>query len=347
MRQRALTSTASRRPARVSAATVTAGEPPAATQTVAPDPSASLRAGLRVRRGGGTGKTSDWDVRRYKCHSSIWLGRVALFALILLAMPLSSASSYAYAGDNRLPPERRREMLRDALNAFDDAVATARDNPTQAEQLYRQAAAAFERLVTDGVRNPALEYNLGNTWFRLGNLGRAVLHYRRAQRLDPGHAKLAENLKYARNRVEPTINPGGEQRLLRRLLFWHYDTSARLRFWFTVIGSVAGWLGLAIWLRRRWQALAVLSALTIVLGLANAASLGWQLHDDARRPPAVVVQAEQILRLGRGEGYDPAMKQPLGPGVELRVLQQRGDWVEVRLADDRTGWLPAQAIERV
>ncbi|HUU96220.1 MAG TPA: hypothetical protein VM487_10805 [Phycisphaerae bacterium] len=270
-----------------------------------------------------------------------------LVALVLLTVPPPDRSSQAYAGDNPLSPERRREILRDALNAFDNAVATARDNPTQAEQLYRQAAAAFERLVTDGLRSPALEYNLGNTRFRLGDLGRAVLHYRRAQRLDPGYAKLAGNLKYARDRVEPTINPGGEQRLLRRLLFWHYDTSVRLRFWFTVIASVAGWLGLAIWLRRRWQALAALSALAIVLGLANAASVGWQLHDETRRPPAVVVQGEQVLRLGRGEGYDPAMKQPLGPGVELRVLQQRGDWVEVRLADGQTGWLPAEAIERV
>ncbi len=320
MRRRALTSSASRRPAGA----------PVNTQTEAPHPSASLRAGPRARPSG-----------------SIWPGRVALVALVLLTVPPSERSSQAYAGDKPLSPERRREILRDALNAFDNAVATARDNPTRAQQLYRQAAAAFERMAADGVRSPALEYNLGNTRFRLGDLGRAVLHYRRAQRLDPGNAQLAENLKYARNRVAPTIDPGGEQRLLQRLLFWHYDTSVRLRFWFTVIASVAGWLGLAIWLRRRRQALAVLSALAIVLGLANAASVGWQLRDEARRPPAVVVQGEQTLRLGRGEGYDPAMKQPLGPGVELRVLQQRGDWVEVRLADDRTGWLPAQAIERV
>ena len=320
MRRRALTSSASQRPTGT----------PAAIQTEAPHPSASLRAGVRARPTG-----------------SIRPGRLVLVALVLLTVPPPDRSSQAYAGDNPLSPERRREILRDALNAFDNAVATARDNPTQAEQLYRQAAAAFERLVTDGLRSPALEYNLGNTRFRLGDLGRAVLHYRRAQRLDPGYAKLAGNLKYARDRVEPTINPGGEQRLLRRLLFWHYDTSVRLRFWFTVIASVAGWLGLAIWLRRRWQALAALSALAIVLGLANAASVGWQLHDETRRPPAVVVQGEQVLRLGRGEGYDPAMKQPLGPGVELRVLQQRGDWVEVRLADGQTGWLPAEAIERV
>jgi tetratricopeptide (TPR) repeat protein len=328
VRQRALASSAPRRPAGASAT----------AQTVAAD--------LRVRRrAGGIVRTSDWDVRRYR-SSAIWPSRV-VFTLILLAMPLSGGSWQAYADEDRLSPERRREILREALNAFDDGVAIAHEEPSRAEQLFRQAAGAFEALAADGVRSPALEYNLGNTYFRLGDLGRAVLHYRRARRLDPGHAKLAENLKYARNRVEPTIDLGGEQRLLRRLLFWHYNTSVRLRFWLTLMTSVAGWLGLAVWLRRRWQALAVLGVLALVLGLANAVSVAWQLHDESRHPPSVVVQGEQILRLGRGEGYDPAMKQALGPGIELRVLQQRGDWVEVRLANGQTGWLPAQAVERV
>ena len=118
-----------------------------------------------------------------------------LLALMLAVAPAYGLCAPARADDGALSPERQREILRDALSAFDDAVATARDNPARAEQLYRQAAAAFERLVADGVRSAALEYNLGNTRFRLGDLGRAVLHYRRAQRLDPGDAKLAENLR--------------------------------------------------------------------------------------------------------------------------------------------------------
>ena len=66
-----------------------------------------------------------------------------------------------------------------------------------------------------------------------------------------------------------------------------------------------------------------------------------------REPMAVVCGAEHILRLGSGEGSDAAMSEPLGPGVELRVIGGRGEWVEVRLVDGREGWLPAAAIERI
>ena len=84
--------------------------------------------------------------------------------------------------------DEARQILRDALNAFDDAVARVQNNPTEARELYRRAAASFEALTTAGLRNAALEYNLGNTYFRLDELRRAIVHYRRALRLDRGRS---------------------------------------------------------------------------------------------------------------------------------------------------------------
>jgi uncharacterized protein YgiM (DUF1202 family) len=85
----------------------------------------------------------------------------------------------------------------------------------------------------------------------------------------------------------------------------------------------------------------------VVLALATGVSIRWQMADEAHYPHAVIVADNPYLRLGRGEGSDLALKQPLGPGVELRILQERGDWIEVRLPNDQTGWLPATAVERV
>ncbi|MFQ5804880.1 MAG: tetratricopeptide repeat protein [Phycisphaerae bacterium] len=259
----------------------------------------------------------------------------------------SVAARTAANATQALTPARQRELLRGALNAFDEAVSVVRDDPARAENLYRKSAAALETLRDHGIQNPALEYNLGNAYFRLGQLGRAILHYRRAQRFDPADAALTMNLEYARNRVEPYIKPSGGRELVNRLMFWTNRTSIQERFWLASLGSIVGWLGLAFRLRWLSRPLTVVACLGIVFGLANAASVGWQLHDESRHPPAVVVDGEQILRLGRGEGYDPALTQPLGPGVELRILNQRGDWVEIRLRDDKTGWLPAGALERI
>ena len=264
----------------------------------------------------------------------------AVFLLTSIFVPNTMA-------DNGLHPDRQSELLREALNYFDQAVELVREDPTRAETLYHQAAADFETLIAAGLRNPALEYNLGNTYFRLGNLGRAILHYRRAKLLAPGDNAIEANLAYARNRVEPFIDPSGTQKLVTRLMFWTNHISIAERFRLTLIASLAGWLGLMLWLRWRSRPIIVLSILAIVLGLANSASIVWQLHDNAARPHAVIVDGEHLLRTGRGEAYNPVFDQPLGPGVELRLLNRRADWVEVQLPNEQTGWLPAAAVEKI
>lgn len=259
---------------------------------------------------------------------------------------LAAAAVLAPARAGSLPPARQREILRDALQAYDQAVAIARQDPTQAADLYRQAAGGFQALRDAGLCNAGLEYNLGNVYFRLGDVGRAIVHYRRAAALDPGDERLAANLRYARDRVEPRIAASGEARLARQLLFWHYNTSATGRFWALSLLSILGWPLLFAGVHWRKRTLWIPGLIAGLFALAAAASLSWQIHDEGVRPPAVVV-AETHLRLGRGEGSDLALKQPLGPGVELRILQHIGDWAEVRLPNDQTGWVQVGAIERI
>lgn len=273
--------------------------------------------------------------------------RAGTWAAVTLATLLGTGWLAPRARADMLPPAREREVMRDALTAFDQAVAVARDNPTNAAELYRQAAAGFGALRDAGLNSAALEYNLGNTHFRLGELGQAILHYRRAERLAPGDERLIANLRYARGRVEPSIAPSGQSRLTRQLLFWHYSTSLRQRFWALVVLAAIGWPLLFLWLRWRVRLLAITGLVAVALSFCTGSSLLWQINDEAGHPPAVLVGSQQYLRLGRGETTDLALQQPLGPGVELRILQQRGDWVEVRLPNDQSGWLPASAVDRV
>lgn len=242
--------------------------------------------------------------------------------------------------------ESRRTLLREGLSAFDDAIASKRDGEI-AHENYTRSAAAFEALVAEGVHNPAIYYNLGNAYYRLGEVGRSVLNYRRAQRLAPGDTAIASNLRLARQRVTPFIEPAEEAQIWRQLFFWHFSTSRASRLWVGIGLSSLGWavLLLAVWLRRRtWG---IVAGIVILHGLGAGLSVAWELRSEAQTPAAVIVNGEPILRLGRGEGQDAALSDPLGPGIELSVLSERAGWLEVALVDGQTGWLPADGIEFV
>jgi len=295
-----------------------------------------------ARRDRSLGRPTVFDdrCRAPRCRPPLGGGRPGLLG-VLLTMAVAPAVAQP------LPTERQREILREALNAYDHAVAAAREEPQRAADLYRQAAAGFEALRDSGLRNAALEYNLGNVYFRVGDLGRAILHYRRAQRLAPRDERLRANLRYARNRVEPALTPSGQDRLTRQLLFWHYETSLVERRWALLLSATAGWSLLFAWLWWRQRALLVGGLIGVAITASLAASLYAQQAAESRQPEAVVTRERSYLRLGRSEAAEPALKQPLGSGVEVRVLQRRGDWVEVRLPGGQTGWLPESAIEIV
>lgn len=264
-----------------------------------------------------------------------------------LAVGVFFAALAVAAPANELSRERRAELLQAAQAAFDQAVAATRENATRSAELYRQAASGFAAVAESGVRSAALEYNLGNAHFRLGELGTAILHYRRAAQIEPQDSRIEANLDYARRRVEPAISAAAGEALLDRLSFWNRNIAMHWRFRIALIGSIVGWGLLALWLKYRARPLVLAGVAVIVLGLANAASVAWATYDNAQRPHAVVIANNQTLRQGRGDAYEPVLKQALGAGVELRILQTRGDWVEVRLPDGQSGWLPLAGVMRV
>ncbi|MDX2198397.1 MAG: tetratricopeptide repeat protein [Phycisphaerae bacterium] len=259
------------------------------------------------------------------------------FALSLLL--LSVASGVARAD--------QRETLHAALEAFDQAVNRAALDPAGAKPLYAEALARFQSLRSAGVNSAALCFNLGNTYYRLNDLGRAVLEYRRAERIAPRDQRVRRNLSYVRERVVPSIAPPQSGQLGGALLLGLERLSLWERVTITLLLGFAAW-GWMSWpmLRRAAPRVSFAPLLLAVAALALGAHAAWELRSDARTPEAVVVE-RATLRLGRGEGYEPALSDALGPGVELRIIEERAGWAEVELRDGKRGWIVLTAIERV
>ena len=82
----------------------------------------------------------------------------------------------------------------DANRLFRQANESTQD-PQAAQGLYEQAILKYEKIIEDGgIKNAGLYYNLANAYLLSDNLGRAILNYRRAEKLDPGDPDIQKNL---------------------------------------------------------------------------------------------------------------------------------------------------------
>lgn len=265
--------------------------------------------------------------------------RITALVAVLFAAP------HSVFGET-ISREQAKQLIQSGLSAFDEAIAAARENPALARQRWQDALSSFLAVRESGVRNAAIEFNIGNTYARLGDVGRAILHYRRAERINPRGRSLQINLDQVRQQVAPRITAENSGPL-SMILGWSDRATLWERVWLTGAFTAVGWIGLWLGLRYHYAPVTTLSSVGIAVGLLVAASAIIELREDAVEPPVVLVSGMQTLRTGRGEGYEPAIKEQLGAGVEARVVQSRADWAEIRLGNGIRGWLPESAIERV
>ena len=261
-----------------------------------------------------------------------WLPAV----FVIFTAAFSSAPAHG-----QLSGGQRQQILDEARQAYDGGVAALRTDPVHAAELFADSARRFEQLVADGVVNGRLQYNLGNAYLQMGELGRAILHYRAAEQIIPRDPKLRHNLTYARSLTESRIAVSGERALRTALLGWHRSTSIGARFVVFVTAYTLCWVLLTLSLvssRASWRWPAVAAAIVCI---ALGVSVAIDTFEGGDPREGVVLVDDVVVRKGNSEGFEPRFEQPLHQGVEFRVIEQRPDWLSIELPDGKTGWIRA------
>jgi tetratricopeptide (TPR) repeat protein len=223
------------------------------------------------------------------------------------------------------------------VSAEDAAAAFDAANKLYSEGKFVEAAGAYEKILGAGHVSPALYYNLGNAFFKSGQIGRAIAAYRQAEEISPRDPDLRANLQFARNQVQgPTLRKREWQRWLGTL---------SLNEW-TWLSAGAIWLTFGLLTARQFRpslgrslqnwtfasgAIAALSVVCVALAVAASAS----------RTTAIVIAPEAAVRSGPFEESPNAFTAR--DGAELRVLDQKGDWLQVTDGTRRVGWVKDDA----
>ncbi len=225
--------------------------------------------------------------------------------------------------------------------------ALLEENKSKAKELYSQAADRYEKIISDsGIQNSGLYYNLGNCYLREGNIGKAILNYRRAMKLDDSNYDLRQNLNVARSRRVDKIEINTQEKIAHRIFFWHYLLSTKVKF---IVASSAAllflWVLIFSILGARVPAALPLSLVLVVVFSAFAASVLVDRYIDKNVKYGVIIADSTVARQGDGKNYDKSFKEPLHSGVEFKVLEQRRNWWHIELTNSKDTWIPSDAAE--
>jgi tetratricopeptide (TPR) repeat protein len=214
----------------------------------------------------------------------------------------------------------------------------------QANKLYEQgkyveAAAAYNQIITNHAGAPNLYFNLGNAWFKAGEVGRAIAAWREAEELAPRDPDLRFNLEFARKQVTGSDSPAlrSWKRWISSPTLNAWIFGASVGFWVFFLLLAVRELRPSLWRTLRLPAV-LAAALCIVCTGASVLA-----YNQSRIVAAVVIAPQAVVRYGPLE--ESQVHYQLRDGSEVTVLDQkaaapgRPAWIRVQDASRRLGWV--------
>lgn len=214
-----------------------------------------------------------------------------------------------------------------------------------AESTWEQARAAYDqgafptalehylKLRSDAGTSSSLEYNLGNTYMRLGQLPEAIGSYRRALWLNPQNPDARANLERALQESGGRMPPLPTARRLTGLLPPHRWQLALLTFCWLLAGVL-----ILNRISPRMRAIAPWSLPSLVTACLLTALGVWASNPSPLEQEAVL-QGDTVT--ARFEPLEDATAHFTLPGGSVvRIGETSRNWVRIT-SDDKKGWIPA------
>jgi len=210
---------------------------------------------------------------------------------------------------------------------------------------YDQAIALYEGILKDGVESAPLYFNLGDAYFKNGDLGRAVLNFYRARRLDPSDPDINHNLEFAQKfssvQMEGVeLNPVGTF-LTGIVDSYRLNTMA----WISSLFFIVTLALLALRFGLGYRNSAIRSGLTVALILLviTAGLTSYKYRVDYLVKRAVIVADDAKVRSGPTDQSD--LELTGAPGLIVEVLSENSGYYNVLFENKRRGWIAKDQVE--
>ncbi len=193
--------------------------------------------------------------------------------------------------------------------------------------------------------NPDLEYNRALAYFKLGRLGKAVVHFNRALKLRPYDSDTIANLEYiqsVKKDKEKLKEPGYLHKLIGSVSLTTMTWVAIGLYLLTALCVVGRILAFETSAKRKLTVAITLTAtVTLLWGAATGASI-YQFERDDR---AVAVAGEVNAYSGPKENAEKVFTFHEGTEVDIRRIQ--GEYAMVTLSSGLSGWAKLSKLERI
>ncbi len=208
----------------------------------------------------------------------------------------------------------------------------------------------YQQILGQELESGELYYNIGNTYFKMGRLGPAILSYERARRLMPSDDDLLANLELARSMTVDDIAARPDYWLFRAIGWWVGLLPQPVLAWLVALAYLATMAAIILvilrpteplrtWLRR--MALA-----GIIVTLVFALNLIIRELGIGAAEAAVIMDDEVTVQSAPSDDTELQIFS-VHEGTKVNIDRRSDAWAEIVLEDGKVGWIRAEQLEPI
>lgn len=214
---------------------------------------------------------------------------------------------------------------------------------------WQSAIISYEKLLNQNYESAALYYNLGNAYFKTGVIGKAILNYERAIKLNPGDDDIQFNLQLAKTRTVDRIK---EVPKLFILEWWNLlISSIAISTWVLIVLTFYLLLLISIGLYILSRSISI-QKLGVYSGIFSVSAFILSLIILFAAYNREVTTDHGIITTGlvnvkvspRAESNDAFI---IHEGLKFEIEDQLDNWARIKLADGKVGWAPVSSFEKI
>lgn len=236
-----------------------------------------------------------------------------------------------------------------AIPAFSQTDKMDEANKLYSEEKYQEAVASYESILKEGKESADLYFNLGNAYYKTGDVNNAILNYERAKLLAPNDGDIDFNLQIANQFVVTSVEALPQPFFVR----WSNnfinlnpaDSWARISILSFVLFLI--FLGLFLFSKTvRIKRLSFIIGIVVILTSAITFSFASKQKSKINnRNNAIVFCPRVTVKSSPSEsGTDLFL---IYEGLKVELIDSIGNWNEVKLLDGNQGWLQDSCIVRI
>jgi tetratricopeptide (TPR) repeat protein len=222
----------------------------------------------------------------------------------------------------------------------------------EANQLYQnkdydKAIEKYNSILDADFESATLYYNLGNAYYRTGQIGFAILNYERGLKLNPNNEDLLYNLSIVKARTTDRIKEVPKLFITEwwEIFVTSLSTTAWqivvLLFFLLLIGSITTYFV------TKSGAVQRVTVFTSLIGIVGAILFAFILFSNIHRETSTdyAVLTTHTISVKQSPNDTSNDLFVIHEGLKVEVLDKFGEWYRIKLSDGKVGWLPQKSLE--